>query len=62
MWAYHKVSNTKVVQGNVQISYRISLFINANKNIEHKTDLAQLVERKSLNLVVMGMSPMVSVN
>ena len=27
--------------------------------LEHKADLAQLVERKALNLVVMGSSPMV---
>ena len=26
-------------------------------NIEYKVDLAQLVERKALNLVVMGSSP-----
>ena len=28
-------------------------------NIEYKADLAQLVERKALNLVVMGSSPIV---
>ena len=31
-------------------------------NIKYKADLAQLVERKALNLVVMGLSPMVSVD
>ena len=31
-------------------------------NIEYKADLAQLVECKALNLVVMGSSPMVGVD
>ena len=31
-------------------------------NIEYKADLAQLVEHKGLNLVVMGLSPMVGVD
>ena len=30
-------------------------------NIEYMADLAQLVKRKALNLVVMGSSPMVGV-
>ena len=30
-------------------------------NVQYKADLAQLVERKALNLVVMGSSPIVGV-
>ena len=32
------------------------------KNIKFKADLAQLVERKALNLVLMGSSPMVGLD
>ena len=37
-------------------------YIIMGNNADNKADLAQLVERKALNLVVMGSSPMVVVD
>ena len=55
----------KEMEGNVQISCGIGLFMRDIFmwiNIEYKADQAQLVERKALNLVFMGSSPMVVVD